>query len=160
MVSKPITLSSSPEDPATLQWETTEPYQSTITVIQGGQIRLENVTVRHSSPSVANNYAIFVQGGRAEVTSCDISSRTGSGIGVEGGMITVTSSKVHDCQGNGAVVAGSIDLAGGMDASDDGTAPASEVCHSFTHELMAAPSLHSSATRCRTASSCDFLRLM
>lgn len=127
VISKPITLSANPDDPATLQWQTSQPYQSTITIMAGGQLRLNNIIIRHSSPSVANNYALFVRGGTSELTRCDISSSTGSGIGMEGGTATVWSSKIHDCQGNGAVIAGSIDLSGGMDATEDGTEARSEV---------------------------------
>eukprot|EP00892_Ulva_mutabilis_P001898 jgi/Ulvmu1/11709/UM008_0120.1 len=118
VVSKPITLYAKPEEGATLQWRTTKPYQSTIKVIPGGQLRLENITIRHSSPSVANNYAVFVQGGDVQAYGCDICSSSGSGIGLEGGTITAESSKVHDCVGNGAVIAGSIDT--GPVSEDDG----------------------------------------
>lgn len=130
VITKPLTLSASPQDPATIQWQTAQPYQSTITVSRGGQVTLENVIVRHSSPSVANNYAIFVQGGKAEVTGCDISSSTGSGIGIEGGAVTATSSKIHDCQGNGAVIAGLIDDAAGGDVSEE---PSAQVSHQAAH---------------------------
>ena len=119
VVSKALTLYAKPDEPTSLQWQTTKPYQSTITVAAGGRLLLENITIRHSSPSVANNYALFVQGGDAEVTGCDIRSSTGSGIGVEGGALTVTNSKIRECVGNGAVIAGSIDSRASLSESDE-----------------------------------------
>jgi hypothetical protein len=49
-----------------LVWETLEPYQSTIQVVTGEDVTIRGLSVRHSSKSVANNYAVFLQvGGRA-----------------------------------------------------------------------------------------------
>jgi len=69
---------------------------------------MQGITVRHRSPSVANNYAIHSQAGSCELRACDISSASGSGIGVEGGRLLATAVRVHDCVSNGLVAAADV----------------------------------------------------
>jgi hypothetical protein len=109
VVTKDVTLSA-PSATASIQWKTTQPYESTVTVRPGARLKLENVSIRHSSPSVANNYSIFCQGGTLEIANCDISSATGSGIGMEGGTALISDSRIQGCKGSGIVVAGALSL--------------------------------------------------
>lgn len=103
-----MTLAAAASNPAIIEWQTTKPYESAVSVRPGARLRLENITVRHSSPSVANNYAVFCQGGSLEAVNCNISSTTGSGIGMEGGSAFVSDSQIQGCKGSGAVVAGAL----------------------------------------------------
>lgn len=108
IVSKDVTLSGQANTPTTIQWQTTQPYESTVTVRPGARLRLENINLRHSSPSVANNYCCFCQEGAFEAVNCDINSKTGSGIGLEGGTAFISDSRIQGCRGSGAVVAGAL----------------------------------------------------
>lgn len=94
--------------PATIQWQTTQPYESAVLVRPGASLRLENINVRHSSPSVANNYSVFCQEGKLEAVACDISSASGSGIGIEGGAAVLSDCQIRNCKLSGAVVAGAL----------------------------------------------------
>ena len=72
-------------------------------------LTLRNVTVRHNSPSVANNYAVFATTGSGLVIEgCDVSSETGSGVVGEGAEIRVTRCKIHDCKTHGVAVYGDL----------------------------------------------------
>ena len=44
----------------TVEWRTKSPYESVVQCSASGA-KLEGLTLRHSSPSVANNYAVYVQ---------------------------------------------------------------------------------------------------
>ncbi len=45
-------------------WEVARPYESVVQLTEAGvEVQLEGLSFRHSSPSVANNYAVFVQVG-------------------------------------------------------------------------------------------------
>ena len=98
--------------PATVRHATDAPYEPTV-VVQAGveEVRLENLAVRHRSPSVASNYAVQVSEGAAlELVGCDVSSETGSGVGVEAGQLRASGTAFHDAAMNGICVYG--DLAG------------------------------------------------
>ena len=63
------------------------------------------MTIRHRSPSVANNYALYLDNA-SDSTLCnlDISSSTGTGISIEGiqnGTIRIQNCTIHDCARNG-----------------------------------------------------------
>ena len=107
-MSKDVTILAPVVSRATIQWRTTQPYEAAVLVRPGATLRLENINVRHSSPSVANNYSVFCQEGTLEAASCDISSASGSGIGIEGGTALISDCKIRDCKGSGAVVAGAL----------------------------------------------------
>lgn len=55
----------------TIVWETDRPYESVVQS-SGEDVHLIGLKLRHSSPSVANNYAVFMQGGSLllEVFAC------------------------------------------------------------------------------------------
>ena len=46
----------------TVVWETQKPYESVLQSSAPGAV-VRGLRLRHSSPSVANNYAVFMQGG-------------------------------------------------------------------------------------------------
>lgn len=86
--------------PAVLEHVTREPYESTIVLSSGAQLYLENVDVRHASPSVANNFAITVgPGASLSVVNGKVTSDSGSGLGLEGGEAlledAIITGKVH-----------------------------------------------------------------
>ena len=53
----------------TVIWETQQPYESVLQSTAQSAV-VKGLRLRHSSPSVANNYAVFMQGGslRLEVS--------------------------------------------------------------------------------------------
>lgn len=88
-----------------LTHSTEDPYEPTITLMQGAELVLNNVAVIHSSKSVASNFAIFI-GDRAmaEIEECTITSKTGSGVGVEGGALIVRNTEITNCKEHGVAV--------------------------------------------------------
>lgn len=74
VLTRPVTIQASPGDAVELTWQSSEPYQSTIEVdasvypelADPAAVVLQGLRVRHSSPSIANNYAVrlVVSGGR------------------------------------------------------------------------------------------------
>lgn len=92
-----------------LEWRTREPYQSTIQVATGGRATVRNVTIRHESPSVANNYAVYSQGGTLDLVDCRVSSTSGSGVGCDGGSVALRGVEMSQCARNGLVIAGDLE---------------------------------------------------
>ncbi|KAG2423736.1 hypothetical protein HXX76_015125 [Chlamydomonas incerta] len=99
-----------------LLWETAQPYESTVDISggtsvalggSGGQVVLEGLTIRHASKSVANNFGVYVHGACSpRLLDCDISSRTGAGVGVEGASPWLLGCRVHDCARQGLAIFG------------------------------------------------------
>lgn len=66
VISRPVTIATAPGADVEVSWTTREPYQSVVEVdsalgegLEGaGAVRLRGLRLRHSSPSVANNYAV------------------------------------------------------------------------------------------------------
>lgn len=92
----------------TIVWETDRPYESVVQS-SGVDVRLIGLKLRHSSPSVANNYAVFMQGGSLLLEDCDISSSTGSGVGSEGGQLSLIHCSVHNCKRHGVAMFGDLE---------------------------------------------------
>ena len=82
---------------ATLSHETSRPYESTVAVSAPG-CRVVGLTIRHSSPSVANNYAVHVEESASAppssaeagagsppttILGCDVASSSGSALGLD-----------------------------------------------------------------------------
>lgn len=107
IINKPIELRAAPGQQVTVTWQTEKPYESTI-VLTASSAVVSGLTVRHSSPSIANNYAIQIIDCRARVEACDVSSATGSGVGVEGSGAEIVGCRVHDCQRNGVLIAANL----------------------------------------------------
>ena len=55
----------------TIVWETKKPYESVLESSASG-VLVRGLRLRHSSPSVANNYGVFMRSGslRLEARSC------------------------------------------------------------------------------------------
>ena len=81
------------ERAATLSHETSRPYESTVS-ISAPRCRVIGLTIRHSSPSVANNYALHVEEAAAAsedderspitiISECDVASASGTALGTE-----------------------------------------------------------------------------
>lgn len=86
------------------------PYQAAFEVSDGVQnVTLRGITVRHASPSVANNYAVFARPGSSlALERCDVSSDTGCGVAGEGATLRVSRCDVHDCVSHGVAVYGDL----------------------------------------------------
>jgi hypothetical protein len=61
VISKRVRIVADGSGPVTLAWSTTEPYQSAIESQGLHGASVSGLTIRHRSPSVANNYAVFLQ---------------------------------------------------------------------------------------------------
>ena len=116
-IDKSITLLAEPG--AILSWSSSKPYEAALTVdlsvaTAPASVFISGLTVRHSSPSIAQNYAVYVPqpsaasdaGSTIEMRVSDVSSATGSGVGVEGGAVTLAKCRVHDCKNHGVVYLG------------------------------------------------------
>lgn len=111
-IDRPLTVMA---DAGTLiQWKSDRPYEAALTIdLSGsqspGKVTVVGLGIRHSSPSIAQNYAVFVRGpaGREiELQKCDVSSGSGSGVGVEGGETILSDCSVHDCPNHGILYLG------------------------------------------------------
>ena len=104
------------EGDAVLRWQTKAPYESAIDFDLSGttgsaappSLVVEGVRIEHSSKSVAQNYAVYVNAPRSTATlrRCTVSSATGSGVGVEGGAAALEACTLRDCKAHGAAVLG------------------------------------------------------
>ena len=94
VITRPVTIQAAPGDAVELTWQSNEPYQSTIEVdaqtypelAEPSAVVLQGLRVRHSSPSIANNYAVRL------VVSADVWVLKGCLIG-EGSMFGVVCSR-------------------------------------------------------------------
>lgn len=111
VIRRPVKLSAATG--AVLSWKSDKPYEAALDVdVSGsadGPVLILGLTIRHYSPSIAQNYGAYVHSptSRVKFFSCDIASSSGSGIGVEGGNVTVTSCTIHDCKNHGVLYVGS-----------------------------------------------------
>ena len=81
-----ITLISSKDLAAELEWSTDDPYEASIECTAPG-LRVDGLKIRHASPSIASNYGVLVSSGSLRMERCDLSSATGSALGLEGGSL-------------------------------------------------------------------------
>ena len=109
ILTRPIVLEVEPEGGAvTLTHDTEFPYEATVQVECTG-VTLRGLQVRHSSPSIAGNYAVLVRSaGGLTLERCDVSSTTGSGLGVEGGTATAVQCRFTNCRRHGAALYGDL----------------------------------------------------
>eukprot|EP00889_Picochlorum_renovo_P008182 jgi/Picre1/35212/NNA_002674.t1 len=100
-IEKPLTLRGSGAS-SRLSVFSSKPYKSVIKC-SSGPIHLQGFSVTHSSPSVANNYAVYlVDANEVSLEDLDIQSETGTGIAIEGGgKVLVKDCVIHDCASNG-----------------------------------------------------------
>ena len=78
-----------------LEWQTDDHYEAVAEVVGvQGSLRLRGIQLRHRSPSVANNYAVFVHdGASASLVNCSVSSSTGTGVGIEAARVDLRCSR-------------------------------------------------------------------
>ena len=79
------------EPGAVVAWRSDKPYEAALTVdlseaASGGSVTISGLTVRHSSPSIAQNYAVYVpppsraaSATKVELRDLDVSSSSGDG---------------------------------------------------------------------------------
>lgn len=72
-------------------------------------VEVSGLLFKHSSKSVANNYALYVQGGSLILKDSDITSSSGVGVAVEGGNLQMLRCAVHDCQQHGVAIYGDLE---------------------------------------------------
>ncbi|KAL4431622.1 hypothetical protein ABPG77_001464 [Micractinium sp. CCAP 211/92] len=111
VLTRPVTLRAAADEAAEVVWETQQPYQATIEAgpeLAEGAVVLQGLRIRHSSPSIANNYAVRLAGCSVTLADCDISSATGVGVGIEGGAPRLLRCSVHNCQRHGVAVFGDL----------------------------------------------------
>ncbi|KAG2491218.1 hypothetical protein HYH03_010428 [Edaphochlamys debaryana] len=120
VLTRPISIRAWPKyAPVELVWETPQPYQSTLQLEAQGEVLLEGLTVRHSSKSVANNYAVYITAGTPRLVDCDVSSASGAGVGVEGASPQLLGCRIHDCARQGMAIFGPAALDDPLDRSTD-----------------------------------------
>lgn len=129
LLARPVTVEADPPGAVvTVEHSTESPYESTVQASAPGCC-LQGVTIRHSSPSIAANYAVLVRpGGSLRLERCDVRSDTGSGLGVEGGAAVAVGSRFCGNSRHGAALFG--DLMGGGDDGGGAAGPATvlEAC--------------------------------
>ncbi len=77
IITRPVSIQAAPDEAVELTWQSSEPYQSTIEVdasvypelAEPTAVLLQGLRVRHSSPSIANNYAVRLVVSRDAVPS-------------------------------------------------------------------------------------------
>ena len=111
VIRKPVTVFAATG--TVLSWRSDKPYGAALDVdvsgVAEGAVLVSGLTIRHSSPSIAQNYGVYVHSLERKVKflNCDVASSSGSGIGVGGGNVTVFSCTIHDCKNHGVVYRGS-----------------------------------------------------
>jgi len=101
-----------------LKHVTPNPYESTLEIAADG-VTIQGLQIRHSSPSVANNYAVFLRGGAVSLLDCDLCSVSGSAVGLEGGRHRLERCRFQGAKSHGLAVYG--DLYGEQDSLADVT---------------------------------------
>lgn len=118
---RPITLMA--DGDVTLSWKSDRPYEAALTVAlerpispaaSTSRVVVSGLSVRHFSPSIAQNYAVYVpqptsaaaDGVGIEFQRCAITSGSGSGVGVEGGDVTLERCQIASCKNHGVVYLG------------------------------------------------------
>lgn len=97
----------------TLAWSTNDHYESVINITSPGVV-VSGLNIQHSSPSIADNFAVKIEAGGIQLLNCTVSSKTGTGIGIEtldsssssGNPVVVKECIIKDCNLNGVGVFG------------------------------------------------------
>lgn len=104
VIQKRVTIAAVKNSSVTVSWQTTRPYESVLECKGAIGAVVRDLNIRHRSPSVANNYAVFLQGSDLVMENCNVSSTTGSGIGIEGGDPLISNTLVRDCARHGVAI--------------------------------------------------------
>ena len=92
----------------TLSHDTEAPYEATLQV-EAPDVSVRGIQIRHTSPSIAANYAVLVRStGALTLDKCDARSSTGSGLGVEGGLAIARLCIFTECQRHGVALYGDL----------------------------------------------------
>lgn len=127
-MTKPVTLVAATGAQVEVSWDTSEPYQSTIECSSSSSgVVISGLTIRHRSPSIANNYAVRLVDSDARLEGCDISSSSGSALGIEGNSPHILNCLLHGCERTGALLFGSLD--------DSPSVPVIRDCRVFGNKL-------------------------
>jgi len=109
IVDKSITLAPMPGETVIVRWVTNRPYESALIIQTPEKVSIRGITIQHSSPSIANNYAVYLGpqcSSLTEVEGCTIVSHTGSGVGIEGGTPMLLQCTIRGCAKNGVCIYG------------------------------------------------------
>ena len=100
----------------TVEHFTSVPYEAVFEAAPNAKgLVLNNLTIRHGSKSVANNYAVFANvGSGVTMRGCDVRSDTGSGVAAEGAQLDVEDCVVSNCKTHGVAVYGDLFGNGGF----------------------------------------------
>ena len=100
----------------TVEHFTSVPYEAVFEAAPNAKgLVLNNLTIRHGSKSVANNYAVFANvGSGLTMRGCDVRSDTGSGVAAEGAQLDVEDCVVSNCKTHGVAVYGDLFGQGGF----------------------------------------------
>jgi hypothetical protein len=111
-----VTLEPAPGVPprsVIVEHRTEKPYEATIETSPTGassgtsKVVVRGVVVKHASPSVANNYAVFaVATSDLTLVDCSVSSETGSGVACEGATLVVRDCEIVGCKAHGVAAYG------------------------------------------------------
>lgn len=108
-IERPVTVQAAPGEAVELVWETEDHYEPVISCAGAEGVRLVGLSIRHASPSVANNYAVFLQGGSVQLEGCTITSSTGTGLAAEGGSHSLRDCRLLQCERHGMAAFGTIE---------------------------------------------------
>ncbi|KAI3436204.1 hypothetical protein D9Q98_002258 [Chlorella vulgaris] len=111
IITQPVLIAAAPGEVVEVSWHTDKPYQPAIECsgVQGaGAVLVRGLRVRHSSKSVANNYAVRLESCAAVLEDCDISSSSGDGVGIEGGCPQLVNCSMHHNDRHGVAIFGDL----------------------------------------------------
>jgi len=118
-IARPINMIA--DGDVTLSWKSDRPYEAALTIALEptlptltSRVLVSGLSVRHFSPSIAQNYAVYVpqptspaaDGVGIVFQSCAITSASGSGVGIEGGDVTLERCQIAGCKNHGIVYLG------------------------------------------------------
>ena len=114
-IRKPLQLVAAPGARPVVELISDQPYQHALTIDVAtdavGEVLVEGFELRHTSPSIAQNYAVYsasttARSVKAVLRDLDITSSSGTGVGVEGGEVELLDSRVRGCKGHGLAFLG------------------------------------------------------
>lgn len=111
-IRKPLIIRGAGDRQTTIELDTDEPYQPVFQISSADTVTLDTMTLRHRSPSIANNYAVYLMDAcDCTLANLDITSSTGTGLSIEGGRgtIRIQDCDIHDCAQNGIGIFPNID---------------------------------------------------
>ena len=114
-IRKPVQLVAAPGARPVVELVSDRPYQHALTIDVAtdavGEVLVQGFELRHTSPSIAQNYAVYsasttARGVKVVLRDLDITSSSGTGVGVEGGEVDLLDSRIRGCKGHGLAFLG------------------------------------------------------